>query len=190
MKTIPKHKYLLIKFLALILFFEILTLVGLQQTSPSVPLQKPAVSESELTALAQNYFKNGDYYESINAYEKILGLTSDKEHTYLQLANVYRYWGKYEESEAMFKKALKINPNNDQTYGYGLGYLYRDMGKNDDALKMFKKALELNPQSEAYNGLGWVYLQQEKYDQAEQAFKQFLEKIREKDHQDGSQRKI
>jgi len=79
------------------------------------------------------------------------------------------------QQETSFKKALELNPQNDQAYT-GLGWLYINQGKLIEAEQAFKKALELNPSSDqAFVGLGLLYLRQGKFIEAEQAFKKALE---------------
>ena len=73
-------------------------------------------SEAELLNTAQKFFHDGQYEQTVKAYQMALNFTANKENIYLQLANTYRYWGKYEDSEKMFKKALEVNPKNDSTY--------------------------------------------------------------------------
>lgn len=110
--TIAKMRAL--KFLSLIIIVEILILSHFQKSSLVLrtnTTNKLAGSETELMVLAQDFFKKGNYPQAIEAYQMILKTTNNKENIYLQLANVYRYWGKYEESEQMFKKALDLNPS-------------------------------------------------------------------------------
>ena len=66
--------------------------------------------------------------------------------------------GKPEESEAAFRKALSIRPDDAQTLNY-LGYMFADRGvKLDEALRMIEKAVALDPRNGAYlDSLGWVY---------------------------------
>lgn len=65
----------------------------------------------------------------------------------LTLGFLYIEQGKLEEAEAMFKKSLKINPNNEWAHN-GLGILYRNQSKLQESEYMFQKALEINPNYE------------------------------------------
>jgi len=79
------------------------------------------------------------------------------------------------QQETSLKKALELNPRNDEAYTR-LGWLYLKQGKLSEAEQLFKKAIELNPQNdEACMGLGWVYIEQGKDTEAEEALKNALE---------------
>jgi Flp pilus assembly protein TadD len=77
--------------------------------------------------------------------------------------------------EEEFKKAIELNPRNDDAYA-GLGEFYKDQGDFVRAAGLFKKALEINPRSDyTYVKLGWFYRDQGDLVQAEGAFKKALE---------------
>jgi len=77
--------------------------------------------------------------------------------------------------EASLKKAIDLNPKNDDAYTR-LGWFYRDQGTHSQVEDSFKKAIELNPKNDgAYVGLGWLYQTQGKLSQAEDSFKKAIE---------------
>jgi len=79
--------------------------------------------------------------------------------TCVELGEYYIEQRKFVDAEAMFKKALILNVNDDRAY-VGLGTLCRIKGNIINAKKLFQKAVDLNPgNSGSYAGLGWIYAQ-------------------------------
>jgi len=67
---------------------------------------------------------------------------------------LYHEEGKASEAEASFKKALELNPKNEQAY-LELGQLYRLQDKLSQAEDIIKKVIKLNPENDnAYHALG------------------------------------
>jgi len=66
---------------------------------------------------------------------------------------------KTDESIAAYKKALEINPKEEQA-ALGLGWAYSYTRLWDESIAAFKKAAELDPKvaGEAYNGMAWCYI--------------------------------
>ena len=80
----------------------------------------------------------------------------------------------YEEAIKCFKKAIAINPNNEEIH-YNLGVTYNDKGALDEAITAFKKALALNPgYTDAHYNLGIAYDQKEMLDKAIVEFKEVI----------------
>jgi tetratricopeptide (TPR) repeat protein len=94
---------------------------------------------------------------------------------YLELGWSYRRQGKFVQAEEAFKRAIEINPKNDQAY-IELGWCYHNEGKLPQAEEALKRAIELNPKSDqAYFELGRSYHNQGKFPQAKEAFKRAIE---------------
>jgi len=85
--------------------------------------------------------------------------------------------GKTRAAEAVFRKALVLDPNNSLTLNY-LGYMLADHNqKLEEALSMIKKAVKLDPQNYAYlDSLGWAYFKLGDYAQAETNLRQAVER--------------
>ncbi|MFH1800091.1 MAG: tetratricopeptide repeat protein [Candidatus Omnitrophota bacterium] len=82
---------------------------------------------------------------------------------------------KFLRAENSFKKAVEINPKNDDAY-VELGRVCQDYRKDLQAENLFKKAIEINPKNDqAYVELGQLYLEQVKFPQAENLFKKAME---------------
>jgi len=80
----------------------------------------------------------------------------------------------YEEAIKCFKKAIAINPSNEEIH-YNLGIAYHDKGTLDEAITAFKKALALNPgYADAHYNLGITYDQKEMLDKAIVEFKEVI----------------
>lgn len=73
-----------------------------------------------------------------------------------------------------FLSAVKINPNNSESY-VNLGIVYKRMNRIHDALKAYKQAIASKPaMAEAHYNLAILYDEQADYKRAAQAYKQFL----------------
>ena len=90
----------------------------------------------------QNYFTTGNYEKVIEKTEILL--KKDKQVPFYNLLGLsYRQLGKQENAEEIFKKGLKIFPNNISILS-NIGAFYRSTGKFDDAENYLNKALKLN----------------------------------------------
>ena len=90
----------------------------------------------------QNYFTTGNYEKVIEKTEILL--KKDKQVPFYNLLGLsYRQIGQQENAEEIFKKGLKIFPNNISILS-NIGAFYRNTGKFDDAENYLNKALSLN----------------------------------------------
>jgi tetratricopeptide (TPR) repeat protein len=98
---------------------------------------------------------------------------------------VWFVWGsvlerekKYDQAEAMFRKALAGDGRNPMVLNY-LGYMLADRGiRLDEALNYIKKAVELEPQNAAYlDSLGWAYFKLGDYELAEDNLRRASERL-------------
>ena len=88
-----------------------------------------------------------------------------------------RFWGtRLVNAENSFKKAVEMNPKNDDAY-VTLGRICQeDYTDYLRAENLFKKVIEINPKNDqAYTALGQLYVEQVKFPQAESLFKKALE---------------
>jgi tetratricopeptide (TPR) repeat protein len=87
---------------------------------------------------------------------------------------LYREQDKFIEAEASLKKAIELNPKNNNAY-VELGRLYRLQDKLPQAENVFKKAIEINPKNDrAFVELGWIYSDQGKPSQSDDSFMKAL----------------
>ena len=79
---------------------------------------------------------------------------------YLNLGWLYRNTQprRAEESVAAYKKALELDPTNEQA-ALGMAWAYSYMKNYDESIKAFEKAMQLDPSltADAYNGIGWAH---------------------------------
>ncbi len=122
-------------------------------------------------ALAQLYEKGKKYPEmakELDAAETLSKDNEEKETVYFMRGAMYERMKKFDLSEAEFRKALQLNPENVQVLNY-LGYMLADRAvRLDEAFQLIKKAVDQEPNNGAYlDSLGWVYYRQGKLSEAE-----------------------
>jgi tetratricopeptide (TPR) repeat protein len=82
---------------------------------------------------------------------------------------------KISEIEKSFKKAIELNPKNDNAC-VELGRLYRNQGDFFSAENLFEKAIKINPDNNtARVELGWLYRSQKKFSRAEDLYRKAIE---------------
>ncbi len=94
---------------------------------------------------------------------------------YVKLRDSYLSRGKYKELEAVYRKLIKIDPQN-YYFHVNLGWDLVILGKFDQAVLTEEDAIKIRPDEDtAYNALGFIYLNQKKYAQAERMFLKVIE---------------
>ena len=125
-------------------------------------------------------------------FQKAIALNPKDPHAVTQLGRFYQRWGKFEQAEEQFKKAVQlasnmpkfkapvIDPKSEEPppppekipsqvpeYANHLGWFYLNDRKYTEAEKAFKTALDIDPKYiEAQFGLGKTYESQDQYDLA------------------------
>ena len=94
-----------------------------------------------------------------------------KEKKYLDLGLDYIDSGKYEKAIKSFKKAIKIDPDDAETYN-ALGLAYGKTGMTEKAIQSFKKAIEIDPDTWAHFNLGVAYFNSGRFQEAVEPYKQ------------------
>lgn len=121
--------------------------------------------------LAQIYEKAKDYAsmaKSIDEAEKLSDSPEEKESVHFMRGAMFEKMKRFDDSEAEFRKALAINPDNAGALNY-LGYMLADRNvRLAEAHEMISKALEHDPHNGAYlDSLGWVYYRMGRLEEAE-----------------------
>jgi tetratricopeptide (TPR) repeat protein len=112
-----------------------------------------------------------DYAGAIAAYDHAIGLAAENAPVrwvlYYSRGIAYERSGNQEKSEADFRAALAINPEQPQVLNY-LGYSMVEQGRNlDEALEMIERAVTASPDSGyIVDSLGWVLYRLGRYDEA------------------------
>lgn len=112
-----------------------------------------------------------DYTKAISAYDKALEFTEegDRSQWFLLYARgiSHERLDNWDESEADFRKALELNPDQPQVLNY-LGYsLVEKQGNMDEALDMIERAVAARPDSGyIIDSLGWVLYRLGRYEEA------------------------
>jgi len=82
-------------------------------------------------------------------FQKVLQITPDA-YTYRALGTVLLYQGRFDEAIAMGKKAIALNPNDQQAWA-NLGSDYEWMGgRRNDEIQAYRKAIELGEAQRAH----------------------------------------
>lgn len=86
----------------------------------------------------------------------------------LMINEAYKYVRehKYEEALEVYRKAIELDPGNDNIYVYR-GSIYLTLNQPDKAIKDSEKAIEINRRNEfAYVNRAEAYIVQKRYDEA------------------------
>jgi TolB-like protein/Tfp pilus assembly protein PilF len=91
--------------------------------------------------------REGGLAKAQAAADKALALDDQLGEAYNSLAGIKEERGDLEGAEAMYRRALELNPNYATAY-YWYGYLLREsLGRSEEALVLHRKAAELDPLS-------------------------------------------
>ena len=126
---------------------------------------------SIMTALGDVLRRDEDYAPAAEAYTKALGLIADENAShwvlYYSRGIVLERLGRWEASEADFRHALKLQPDQPHVLNY-LGYSMVELSQNlEEAQSMIEKAVAARPQ-DGYitDSLGWVLYRVGKFSEA------------------------
>ena len=121
---------------------------------------QPAISEFyEFLSLLWEESDNID--KAASTLKRGISELPKSERLYFNLGVLYdKYLKKKEESLAMMREVLKINPDNASALNY-IGYTYAEQGvRLDEALSLVEKAVALKPADGfILDSLGWVWFQ-------------------------------
>lgn len=94
-----------------------------------------------------------------------------------QLALVYDAMKRFEDSDALYEEALRLDPANHlvlNNYAYSLAERNVNLER---ALEMSKKAVDVQPENASYlDTIGWIYFRLNRYVEAERYIKQAISK--------------
>lgn len=129
----------------------------------------------ELEKLADQYYDEGNWFESEKLYMRILA--SDNKNTNALYKLGFINMGKldYETSEMLLEAALKVGA--DLKTLKLLAYVKEKMFKLYDAIIMYEKVIELEPSEELFAIVSNLYITLELYDNAINITKEYIEKF-------------
>lgn len=114
--------------------------------------------------------------DAASALEKAVQLNDKSLDALSALALVYDEMKRREESDTIYERALRLDPNNHlilNNYGYSLAERGIELER---ALKMSKDALAQQPSNQSYlDTYGWIYFQLGDYKEAEQWIRKAIE---------------
>ncbi|MEI0567328.1 tetratricopeptide repeat protein [Brachyspira pulli] len=109
-----------------------------------------------------------DYIKSVKGINETVSDSSSKENAKDLFGQGMSYYDdkQYEEAIKCFKKAVELEPNNDEAWRW-LGNAYLVNSNNDEALEAFLKAIEIDSnKSNNWNSLGLLYQEKKEYEKA------------------------
>jgi len=108
-------------------------------------------------------------YKSL--FSKAIRIDPKSDWAFFGLGWIYRAEGRFPEAQKLIKKAIELNPKNEEVYSK----VCRKIGCLPDIEILLKEVLKSNPGDEgAYAGLGFIYLFRGKISEAEAAFKKAI----------------
>ncbi|MCK4917807.1 MAG: tetratricopeptide repeat protein [Candidatus Omnitrophica bacterium] len=102
------------------------------------------VSEEYVSNLFKGayYYMEGEYQKSIDAYERVLEISSKSIDIYYNLGNAYQSLGEADKSIKCYKNLIKHKPD-DSSAIYQLGVSYYYLGNYAESIKYLEKLEEL-----------------------------------------------
>lgn len=141
----------------------------------------PSDDRDVQVSLAQIYIRLKRFKEASDQLDQATASATkpeDKLYMYFLRGELLDREKLYDQAEAQFREALKIDPQNAAVLNY-LGYMLVDHERKvTEALGMIRQAVELDPQNGAYlDSLGWAYYKAGQYTQAEENLRKANERI-------------
>lgn len=117
-------------------------------------------------ALAKVYFRESNYNEAENYFQKALTINPSSSQTNSDIGVLYATKQDFNTAISYQKKAVKFDPNNYQAYIY-LGDNYLHLSKYNEAEEQFKNSLIIMPNNPlSLKRLGDIYFKQHNYQEA------------------------
>lgn len=127
--------------------------------------------------LGVSYSRLNRNMEAARVLERARELNAKDVDAVAQLALVYDAMKRFEDSDALYEEALRLDPANHlvlNNYAYSLAE--RDI-KLERALEMSQKAVDVQPENASYlDTIGWIYFRLARYVEAEKYVKQAISK--------------
>jgi len=136
-------------------------------------LRYNADSAEALASLGFARCEEKKYDEATFFLQRAIALKPRFAEPHIQLGRVYAAQGRNDLAEAEFLRALEIHPTN--TAGLdALGEFYLQQGRLAEAAEQFRMSVEIYPVAKPWSSLGEIYDQENKPDQAREAWQKVL----------------
>jgi len=109
----------------------------------------------------------------INAIRKALELDPEFPTAHDLLAAIYQEQWRWQDAEAEYTRALKLNPN-DSAAHFGFARWLLCQGRTDSAQQWARRARELDPFGVSGNSMGWLLFQSRHFDESIREFRSDL----------------
>lgn len=117
--------------------------------------------------LAEVAFEQKEYEDALSHYQRAANFHSDSAESWANVALTYRMLGNKEEAEANYKRAIALEPDNEDYY-YFLSEMYSENNQPAKAVEIIEEGLIHNPDSALLHMyLAMRYLEIGDYRQAE-----------------------
>lgn len=124
---------------------------------------------------AEMHLQTGDFAKALEVYEDAMSRFKVDEDYLFKIGFCYENMGMKADARRMYKKALKLNANNDMVY-YRIGKTYLDEQNFNPAKYFLCKAYEKNDRNELYAyDLGNLYYSMSNMDSATEYFERAVE---------------
>lgn len=101
--------------------------------------------------------KLNDLEQAVPIAQELIATEPNEPTNYQALGKLYEENGRYDEAEAMFKKAIEVNPDEPLAYEVLAGY-YNRQGEFDKTMESFEKRATMEPNNpEAWHTMGPYY---------------------------------
>ena len=147
--------------------------------------KKPEVSPKDKEQ-AQGHFEmgvalinGGRGEEALGELEEAVEINTYDPEIHNAMGLVYFHKERFAKAEEAYKKAIELDPENTADTMHNLGTLYLYLGRYDEAINQFQNALAddtYRNRANTINALGWAYYKKQSYVEAEQAFKDVIDR--------------
>ena len=115
-----------------------------------------SLTSKEIFNLALQNYKNNNFNNAKNLYEKILNINPKNVEAQYSLGNVFYKLGQYQKALTNYKKTIQIDPKYVKAH-YNTGVILHELGDYKKSLTSYKKTIQLDTKHvKAHNNLGIV----------------------------------
>ncbi len=128
--------------------------------------------------LGDTYTRIRRWNDAIDAYQQSIDLDANYALPWFNLGNVYTGTGRYDEAMQAYRRSIKLDDTHAWSY-HNYGLVRQHLGANEPAIELYQQAIEHHTGDQykavSWNSLGDIYRIQEKYADAEDAYRQAIE---------------